>query len=205
MHQAFTLNDLCTKVQRHRCENSLLLISPLLPNSSPSISETQKCFCHVVFDKVQLPCFHMMVLFHRRNNPVLNRLQHQYPIWALVLFSCTSDPFPVWEQSPAPASAPHPEGPRAILPSLGETCCPPGVMEQHTGPTSMATLAPRYQFPFSYGSSSSSTGTNHPSFVEDGHFSKPVEMSKVFFFFRRMKIGSVWLSTGNKRAILGRA
>lgn len=47
-HQVFTLNDLCTKVQRHRCENSLLLLSLLLPNSSPSTSETQECFRHTL-------------------------------------------------------------------------------------------------------------------------------------------------------------
>lgn len=79
--------------------------------------------------------------------------------------------------------------------SLGETCCPPGVMEQCTGPT-------RYLSPCFYSSSSSSAGTNHQSCVGDGHFSKPFQLLKVVFFFRRMQTGSLQLSTGNESAII---
>lgn len=79
-----------------------------------------------------------------------------------------------------------------------------GVMQQHTGTTSIASSAHRYPFPFSYSSTSSSTSTNHQSSIGDGHFSKYFEMLKVFFF-RRMKTQFLWLSARTERMILGRA
>jgi len=49
-------------------------------------------------------------------------------------------------------------------------------MEHLTGPTGAATLAPMFQFPFSCKTSSSQ------------HFTKALEMSKMLFFFKSMKI-----------------
>lgn len=72
-------------------------------------------------------------------------------------------------QSPAPASHPHQWG-------LEDPCCPPAVMEHLTWPTGIATLAPMYQFHFSCKSSFSQ------------HFTKALEMSKMLFFIKSMKI-----------------